>query len=297
MGTRGLSLVGFYDQERDALAHLRNTCVFRDASDASLRTEWVAARSKLGPPVPRAGAPEVREFEFAEAAYVRELRAQPWVNALLRKPTYQSAEFKLVEIEPLLAHQPFIDLERVQDGSRRLSGSTVAELMPICLPQAAPQPLEPPTVVAKQPHSIVIKSRRAHIDALVPGVMTIDQDGFEHTLAGVNLHLALPFINVVRLGGRYLLRSGYHRVFGAAKLGATHIPCLVREVTYSNSNDGSLHPSEWLMMPRWLLESENPPTLAHFLKGRAHDVMLRATSLVLQITWGYHRIPDEYEGL
>jgi hypothetical protein len=51
------------------------------------------------------------------------------------------------------------------------------------------------------------------------------------------------------------------------------------------------------MMPRQVLDSPNPPTLAHFLRGRAHEVMLRATSLVLQITWGYHVMPDEYDGL
>ncbi len=295
MATRGLSLVGFYDREHDAFAHLRSTCLFADTSEASLLKHWSAAKSKLGPAIPRAGSPDVREFGPSECAYIREVCAQPWVRALLQKPAYQGAKFRLVEIEPLLAHQPFVDLERVDHGSRRLCSPAIAELMPICLPKAQPKPLEPPTVVSQHRHSMFIKTRKAHLEALAPGLVTIEDGGYEHTFAGVNLHWTVPFVNVVRLGGRYVLRSGYHRVFGAAKLGATHIPCLVRDL--ANADEGALESSDWLMMPRRVIESANPPAMAHFLRGRAHDVMLRATSLVLQVTWAYHVMPDEYDGL
>ena len=297
MATRGLSLVGFYDQERDALAHLRNTCLIPDGSDASLLKEWAAAKGKSGQPMPRAGQPEVREFALAESAYIRELCAQPWVQGLLKKPAYRGASFKLVEIEPLLVHQPFVDLERAARVCQPLSGPAVADLMPICLPRAQPKPLEPPAVTAGGNNSLAIKMRHAHIEFITPELATVVDDGYESTLAAARLHWSLPFINVVRIGGRHLLRSGNHRVFGAAKQGATHIPCLVREASDHNGSEVASESPDWLMIPRRVLESGNPPTMAHYLRGRAHDVMLRATSVVLQITWAYHILPDEFEGL
>ncbi len=267
-----------------------------NASDSELLQEWSAAKSKLGPPIPRAGAPDVREFAPAEVAYIRELCAQPWVQAMLKKPAYQEATFKLVEIGPLLAHQPFIDLERV-DYSPRTGTPAVSELMPICLPRAQPKPLEPPTVTSQNRHSIIIKSRKAHVEAFAPSLPAIEESGYEHTLAGVDLHWRVPFVNVVHLGGRYVLRTGYHRTFAAAKSGATHIPCLVRQLSNSDGAEASSDALDWLMMPRRVLESSNPPTVAHFVKGCAHKVMLRATSLVVQVTWSCHIMPDDYEGL
>ena len=291
MATRGLSLVGFYDREHDALAHLRNTCFLPDASDASLLEEWAAARSKLGPPIPRAGAPEIRELEPEDQAYIRELRAQPWVQSLLQRPACRSAAFKLVEIEPLLAHQPFVDLERSRDGGKQLGSAPIAELMRICLPQTRPKPLEPPAVILKQQHSMTIKVRKWHLEALMPTLTSAGSNGYEHTTAGVDLHWSLPFVHVVRLGGRYYLRNGYHRTFSAARRGATHIPCFV-----SNGDDTEIRSEgiNWLLMPRHVLDSSNPPTLGHFLNGRAHEIMLRATSLTVHVTWSLCLMPDEY---
>jgi hypothetical protein len=268
-----------------------------DLTQAEMLQEWRAAKSRLGTPAPKAGVPEIREFDPAEIPYIGELRALPWVQALLQRPIYRAASFKLVEIAPLLAHQPFLDLDRVDRGCQGLGRATVAELMRLCLPRVQSKPLEPPTVILQQWDSITIKSRKAHIEAFVPGIATIDENGFERTIAGVSLESSLPFVHVVRLGGRYILRTGYHRVFGAAKRGATHIPCLVRDHADGDGSGGTPEPLNWLLVPQRLLESSDPPTLGHFLDGRAHEVTLRATSLVMQITWSHNVLPDEYDGL
>jgi hypothetical protein len=297
LATRGLSLVGFYDREQDALAHLRGVCLLKDMSDAALLQEWAAARARLGTASSTPRLPEIREFPRAEAAYIRELRALPWVQALLQRPAYRGASFRLVEIAPLLAHQPFVDLDRVDRAGQALIGAGGDELTRICLPNKQPKPLEQPTVILQQWDSIIIKSRKAHIEAFLPSLATIDQNGYEHTIAGVSLEWSLPFVHVVRLNGRYILRSGYHRVFGAGKRGATYIPCLVRDYMGGNGSGGDAEPLNWLLMPQRLLEAADPPTLGHFIDGRAHEVMLRATSLVMQVTWSHNVLPDEYDGL
>ena len=52
MPTPGLSLVGFLT-EQEALYHLGKACVpAANADDAALRADWLAAKGKLGAPVP-----------------------------------------------------------------------------------------------------------------------------------------------------------------------------------------------------------------------------------------------------
>jgi len=295
VSTRGLSLVGFIDQQRQALEHLRNYCVLPDISDGPLLKEWATAKAKIGAPIPKAGAPDVREFGPQEAAYIRELQAQPWVQSVLQTSGYRNAAFQLVEIEPLLAHQPFVDVERSDQVCKGLRTPAVAELMSICLPQTQPRPLDLPTVIVQEAQSIIIKSRDLQIETLKTTLMTINRNGYQHVLAGMEIRWSLPFVHVVRFDGRYYLLNGYHRALGVRKAGATHIPCLLRDAP----SDAALRSDgpEWLLMPRRLLESSNPPTLGHFVHGRAHDVRLRATSRILHVTWSHNLMPDEYDGL
>lgn len=100
MPSPGLSLVGFLDQDR-AVHHLRTACVPDDPGVDALAAKWRAARARLGPPVSRAGLPEIRPIAPDQAGYVDALRDLSWVApglALMR-----GADFAMVEIDPLLA--------------------------------------------------------------------------------------------------------------------------------------------------------------------------------------------------
>src|SRR5262249_2032312 len=119
---------------------------------------------------------------------------------------------------------------------------------------------------------------------------------YEQVLVGMEIRWSVPFVHVVRFSGRHYLLNGYHRAFAAAQRGATHIPCLLREWRAAEDSAAGPEP-DWVLVPRRLLESQNPPTLAHYLEGRAHQVMLRATSRILHVTWSHHFMPDEYDGI
>ena len=296
MPSRGLSLVGFFDKQRQALDHFRNFCIHSDPSEAALLREWTAARARIGAPVARAGVPESRAIGPPHDEYIQQLQAQSWVKSVLERPDYRGAEFKLIEIGPLLAHQPVLHVDRCDQVCAVLKSPTVAALIPVCLPLAQPRPLDPPSVIVQKPESVIIKSRDLQIEALTPSMMTVSRGGYEHVLVGMEIRWSLPFVHVVRFNGRHYLLNGYHRVLGAAKRGATYVPCLLREWRSSDVAGGSAEP-EWLLMPRRLLESPNPPTLAHYLQDRAHTVMLRATSRILHVSWSHYFMPDEYEGI
>jgi hypothetical protein len=101
---------------------------------------------------------------------------------------------------------------------------------------------------------------------------------------------ALPFVGVARYNNRCYLTNGFHGAIGIRSAGATHMPCVFRDLQSVDDigfrNDGrTFTPS--------LLESEDPPTLAHFARGRAHAVSLRTLSRVLHVSWPEYAVPEE----
>ncbi len=111
----------------------------------------------------------------------------------------------------------------------------------------------------------------------------------DNTAAGIIFGLSVPLVHVVRLNGRCYLHNGFHRVYGARMAGATHVPCVFRDVP-DEASAGIAPPGTF---DRMLLESANPPTLAHFTNGSAHVVQLRAITRVLHISWAEYAMPTE----
>lgn len=107
---------------------------------------------------------------------------------------------------------------------------------------------------------------------------------------GIAIGVALPWVHVVRFNDRCYLHNGYHRTYGSAIQGATHIPCLFRDVTDSAAagiqTDGTTFPIE-------MLQGNNPPTLSHFSENRAQAVKVRATTRVLHVSWAEYGMYDE----
>lgn len=272
MPSPGLSLVGFLDQQ-NAINHLRQACVLPDTSDPALIAEWSAARAKLGPPVAKAGAPDIQPLPAAGIAHVAQLTQQPWVQqALQHQGALLGASFQLVEIEPLLAFQFTVDTAR----SAHHNGGSPAkpnfdELLNICLPlQQAVEQID----IQQVPGSMMLKSRSLNLKMLAYGFM-------HGAFLGVHVGLALPFVHVVRHNGRCYLHNGFHRTVGLRIRGATHVPCVVRDVPDHQSV--GLAPGG--TFDAALMESIDPPTLSHFVNGRAHQVTLKSYHRTLHVSW------------
>jgi hypothetical protein len=300
MSTPGLSLVGFMTDQLQVFQHLRLQCVPADPSDAALVAEWDAARAKRGGPRLQAGVPSVLPIPASENAYVQQLRAQPWVQEAFRMFGYGAADFKLVEIDPLLAHQFTVDKPRSDHHCAALKSPTVADLMPICLPQAQPKPndlspmIDGPNLADPndQKQTFIVKVRNLNMRRLSPGIFSLNQNGYDSWVMGLQVHVALPFVHVVRFNSRYYLHNGFHRAFGVRMAGAAYIPCLVRDAT-SQQDAGIIGRGQ--TFPLDLLESLDPPTLGHFTQGKAYDVRLRSGSRIFHVNWSETVMPDEYE--
>lgn len=283
MPTAGLSLVGFMD-ELKAIDHLRTACCPADPSDAAVRAEWHAAQANLGAPIPKAGAPQIQPIPAASMPYVTGFMGNPWVTSVLQQ--YPGVQVVLIEIDPLLAYQFTVDLDRSSHHCAALGRRpTIDQLLPVCLPAAQ----TPEQFLAQNiDRAVLISSQSTNV--------TIAHGGWfggppvNHPIAGVYIGTTLPFAHVTRFSGRCYLHNGFHRAVGIRMAGATHMPCLLRDVTDAAAagvrTDGST-------FSEVQLSAVNAPTVGHFAGGRAWGVQLRRHRRVVHVSWAEHLMPVE----
>jgi hypothetical protein len=280
MSSPGLSLVGFMGQS-EALPHLRETCVpVPNSTDADLEKLWRDAVAKIGPAVANAGQPDIRNPPSSHDAYCDALVQLPWVQETFG-PQVTRHSIKLVEIDPLLSFQFTVDTIRCDHHCGHLSGvPNTDQLFATCLPTT--QPSESFTYQV-QGQSAMIKSRSLNLRVKVQRIIN-------GQVAGVLFGAALPLVQVVRLNGRCYLHNGFHRAVGMRNSGATHVPCIFRDVPDAVSAGivGGM-----ATFSEALLTSTNPPTVGHFTQKRALDVQLRTLSRILHVSWSDYVWPEE----
>jgi hypothetical protein len=276
MPTPGLSLVGFMDQTQ-AINHLRTACVPADNSDAALISEWNAAQAKRGPSIANAGNPDIQPLPNAHP-HVQQLTAalQPILGT-----AWLGATLSLVEIDPLLAYQFTVDKPRAAHHCAALvRPPTLDELLQICLPLT---PQSEALEIAQGAQSVLLKARTLNLQVFAQGMINV-------AFMGIQFGMASPYAHVVRHNGRCYLHNGFHRAYGARMAGATHIPCVLRDVpdhaAVGIRTDGGTFSAT-------LLESGDAPTLAHFTRGLAYEVMVRLVSRVLHVSWAEYVVPEE----
>jgi hypothetical protein len=274
-----------------AVQHLRTACVPVDKSDAALIVEWQAAQATLGAPIPSAGLPDIQPIPAADQVYIQRFQQEPWVASAFRLAALQGSTFQLIEIEPLLPLQMHIDTDRSDHHCSSLSNPpTIAELLPVCLPITQPDEETMMTPIGPNSQSVMIKTRNLAIQMIAAGVFHMDIAGYKTFIGGAQFHLSVPFLQVVRLNGRCYLHNGLHRAYGIRRAGATHMPCLLRDVATA---EGAGIKTDGSTFSEALLTSANPPTVAHFTQWRARNVQLRRISRNIIVTWARYVLPDE----
>lgn len=271
-----LSLFGFLGFD-EAAHYLTQTCDIGEVSPDTIKALWENASYAIGSVHGNPGHPEVLDVPSPLAPYVEAVNCG-WPG-LLTQPGFS---LKMVEVRPLLAYQLSITLAASENHcSKFAKPPTDSELFAVCMPQHPPQER---LVLQATPNSLIVRAKSLNVRVL--------QGGYEHQtgFAGVKIGPALPFTHVVLFGGRYYLHNGYHRAYGAALAGATHIPCLLREATSAEDagirTDGTTFRLE-------LLESNNPPTVGHFLDGRAQPVAVRNVDRVIHVSWSEYTLLNE----
>lgn len=97
-------------------------------------------------------------------------------------------------------------------------------------------------------------------------------------------------MHVTDFNGRHYLHNGFHRAYSVRKAGATHVPCLIRDVTDPAAagirDDGGT-------FSQLLMESADPPTMEHYTQDRAFPVQLRDVSRIIHLSWSEYALFEE----
>ena len=283
MPVQALSLLGFMDRNF-ALSYLSDTCIIPNNSHQGLVQLWDAARALKGEPMDRAGRPNIGDVPSDFDEYLQRVRANPRFNSTVLGSNWQ---FKLVEIDPLLALQFHIEVGKAEDlGALAGPAPNVADLLPVCLPHSLEDIAYSLSV---QQNGMLIRTRSFNLRMLKAGHVGADPVQ-QVSFAGIAFGASSPLIRVVRFQGRCYLKNGLHRAFGLRKAGVTHVPCLFLDVS-DFGQVGAVGAGS--TFERALLESEDPPTCGHFTQGRACRLAIRRIARMISVTWSEHVFRDE----
>jgi hypothetical protein len=278
----GRSLVGFMDPAF-AVPYLQQATMPPDPSPDALMAVWEQAREQLGDPVNGAGQPEFLDLDPAHNGHLQAVADHARLANGLDGQPY---EFKLVKIDPVLAYQRDISVERTDHLCVQLGDPpTVESMLPIMLPTAVENT---PTQGQETANSALVVSPSANVKIQAHGRIGFDakQGVF---LFGIAVGPSGPWVHVVRFEGRIYLRNGFHRVYGAKRAGATHVPCIVVDAP-NWEFVGAL--GAGATFEKLLLESVNPPTIAHYAEGRAWPVQLRRWQRIIEVNWAEYLLPE-----
>ncbi len=287
MATAGLSLLGFMTQQ-GAIDHLLAHCVPANPDIHALIVEWQAAQARKGAPM-AGGNPNIQDIPAINQPYIKTLMQQQWVAQFLA--SLPGVEFKLVEIDPLLTFHFMVDLNRSMDRCGALpQNPSVADLLPVCLPaKFVNEPINMVRLPEGQTKQLsvgafLLTARSLNIRVVDAGYFPADNK------IGIQFGMAAPLVQVVRFNGRCYLHDGLHRTIGVRQRGATHIPCLFRDVQ-SAADVGLKSDRSTFTLP--LLEFADAPTVGHFTQGRAYGVQLKRYNRIVHVTWAEYAIADE----
>ena len=189
----------------------------------------------------------------------------------------QMGEPRLVDLGQVIGAQKQIVVGEAMD---RVAGAAATDLLGIAR-VTMPLPRREPIswnfdaqrnafVLSSPNHNLrVVGHFNSTVGGEVPGVL-FDSFGFA-------LAYQRSYMQVVAIGGRLLLRDGYHRAYGLLRAGIRHVPAFVRE--FSGWEEANLPAG---LLPREVCLGARPPLLTDYIDDTvAIDRWVPRTSKVI----------------
>jgi len=114
---------------------------------------------------------------------------------------------------------------------------------------------------AADPNCYTITSKNLNFGFLNPSPTQIPIGNTQEKVWGIGFNFAsrTSYVVVLHSNGRYILKDGYHKVYGLMSKGFTHVPCILM-----NGDAQQLIPQQAGLFPISTVLSENPPMLRDF---------------------------------
>jgi hypothetical protein len=255
----------------------------------------------------RKSASILREIEVKESGAADESTASPIdakysgkldkirSNVLFKTSfsTYPS-EFRLVDIDKLIAVQRNVDLNYVEQLTQRVSKNIdMEQLIDFCLSPS--QDVPSPQSLQLQPNLMTYSSPSKDFRFLGGYPKKMTADDLQYAIGGglpvAALILFVGYgagsVNVLQARNRLILNNGFHRVYTLRKLGVEQIPVVVQQI----GNPDLEMPLELYGLSREYLLTHSRPILCRDFLTDALTVTLRLKNTIrsVRVQWAFEQ--------
>ncbi|HEY0115025.1 MAG TPA: hypothetical protein VGB54_04830 [Allosphingosinicella sp.] len=178
--------------------------------------------------------------------------------------------FAMVELDKLIVSQTHVERGH-HDAVAAAIGRDLERRFHFCIPLER----EPPPVDIRRldDHRWLFSSAstdfRERAPMLIRGdrLRTLGVDGPVAAMLGLPVGFGSNFMSAVRSGRRIVLQNGYHRAYALRRVGITHAPCIIEEVTRKDElrvgGDAEVNAD-----PEFYFAATRPPLLKDFFDPR-----------------------------
>jgi hypothetical protein len=189
--------------------------------------------------------------------------------------------------KPILSYQRVVVVDDAVERVSKANPTDVSSLFEVCLPEARTVQLEG----GFDPVQNAFTTTSLNPNLRVGGFAAVDAPGpagASNTVFGFIVSLGSSFLQLVEYRERWMVRDGYHRIYGLLKRGIRFIPCVVIDAQ-SFEETGAARPG---FFSYELLYSERPPLVTDFIADEfSVEVPVAAVRKVVRIRAEEFAIP------
>lgn len=230
-----------------------------------------------------ADAIDVRPLPRALRPLETAVRANPWFRHSFNElPT----RFAMVELDKLVVTQTHVERGH-HDAFAATLGRDLKKRFHFCIP--LDRALPPVRIQRLGDHRWLFSSEstdlRERTPLLIEGpqLATLGADGPVAALLGLPVGFGSNFMSAVASGKRIVLQNGYHRAYALRRVGITHAPCIIEDVTRKDElrvggdDEVNADPEFYFAQPR-------PPMLKDFFDPRfAKTLPVKAIDTIVEV--------------
>ena len=246
-------LLGFMTKE-DGFSFLRNECSMPTKKDAELSALWEKYHRAVTV-LPQANPDtKVHGINSDYRKQLDEISANPRVIEATKQRTWS---FNYVEINNLICHQKYVDVDYANDISRTVDFTSESQIIDFCLTDRF---LERSTKTTRIGQFGVAMSAEGHDLRILDSRVEEDKQTNSTELT-LKVGWGVPATQVVECEGRCYLKNGYHRAFAMKNRGLRYLPCiLIKAGSYSDLEN----PGPPGFFAESLVRSSKPPLFSHY---------------------------------
>ena len=273
-----------YMGEQEALSFFRRRCLFEGDPEEGGRKLY-AKFSPVASKLPKSSTKvRVRSFEPRVLHYMEKVPMGRILSEAVRGLPWS---FKKVEIDGLICIQKHINLSYVDMISRGCDFKKEENLVDICFTDRFLNRTSAVSQVTETEYKVSADGD----DLMVLGAKSSYDEAEKTRTVSIEVGWGVPAVLIVKLGDRFYLQNGCHRVYALRARGITYVPAvLVEGETYANLGS----PGQPGFFSESLTTSKTPPTFAAFFSDRlSAKVKMRPRHTMITVSAQVLKTPSE----